>query len=70
MELDELLTPEERKVVQEAPSRYAEWFIEFIRQNKQDKTILTEEIELITATRKEWWTKRQWEWFAELLSIE
>jgi hypothetical protein len=70
MELDELLTPEERQVAQESHSRYAEWLIDFVRQNKQDKATLTEELELIKATRKEWWTKRQWEWFVKLLSID
>lgn len=70
MDINSSLTSEEISVIRNAPSLFADYLTDFVRENASNADAFEEEKNLIIETLKTWWIKRSWEWFFDLMQIE
>lgn len=70
MDVNSLLTSEEIFVIRNAPSRYADWLVQFVRENANNSPALEDERIIIFETMKTWWINRNWKSFVQLLEVK
>jgi formylglycine-generating enzyme required for sulfatase activity len=70
MDINSLLTSEEIFVIRSAPSRYADWLVQFVRENASNSKAFEDERTLIIETMKTWWINRNWKSFSQLMEVK